>query len=128
MWCVDSVFKLKSKPKGRSQSLMYRGLSGICDSRDCYRGSRRLWRWGQGDAYTGRLRGSNRSDDSPLPFAPKPLIGTIPADGEAFVNYALDNRLAAFPPGLPSLTRVPSEDTVKVSRCWRRARHYPSDC
>ncbi len=38
-------------------------------------------------------------DDSPAPFALKPLVGGIPADGEAFTNYQLGNQAGAFPTG-----------------------------
>ncbi len=38
-------------------------------------------------------------DDSPAPFALKPLVGGIPADGEAFTNYRLGNQAGGFPTG-----------------------------
>ncbi len=38
-------------------------------------------------------------DDSPGPFALKPLIGGIPGDAEALVNHQLDNQAAGFPTG-----------------------------
>ena len=38
-------------------------------------------------------------DDSPAPFALKPLVGGIPADGEAFTNYQLDYQAGGFPTG-----------------------------
>ena len=39
------------------------------------------------------------TDDSPAPFALKPLVGGIAADGEAFINYQLDNQAGGFPTG-----------------------------
>jgi len=38
-------------------------------------------------------------DDSPAPFALKPLIGGIPANAEPFTNYQLDNQAGGFPSG-----------------------------
>ena len=38
-------------------------------------------------------------DDSPAPFVLKPLVGSIPADGETMVNYQLDNQAGGFPTG-----------------------------
>ena len=38
-------------------------------------------------------------DDSPAPFALKPLIGGILANAEPFTNYQLDNQAGGFPSG-----------------------------
>ena len=38
-------------------------------------------------------------DDSPAPFALKPLVGGIGAEAEPFTNYQLDNHAGGFPAG-----------------------------
>jgi hypothetical protein len=42
-------------------------------------------------------------DDSPAPFALKPLIGAIPASPEAYTNYELGNAAGDFPGGTATL-------------------------